>query len=446
MKKSEHALLRRYLMFLVSLFIIAFGTSLSIRANLGSSPISCPPYVLSLVPGIGLTMGTLVFCMHAILIVLQILILRRRYQVLQLLQLVVGIVFGFFTDLTMWLTGYMQIMDNSAVGYSFRLMELLCGGAILAYGIAVEVKCDVLMLATEGTQVVISRVLKKEFGLVKMVTDTMLVMLGIVFCLVFFGRWRWELIGPGTLISMFYVGFMVRIFNPHLGWLDHILLNGNDLHAEQEDDSHHDVGHPLVITIAREYGSGGHEIGAILSERLNIPLYDRQLIDKTARDLGYSYEFVADNEQNVSNRQLWEAIFTDNCIPASMKPGRDDALFVNQTRIIRKLASEKSCIIVGRCANWVLRHRKNVVRVFVCSNIRNEANNVMAKYNLTVDEARTKVERVNRARANYYFRYIGHQWSDSHGYDLIINTAGMSYDLAARLIEEIAKEKGVDSE
>lgn len=140
---------------------------------------------------------------------LQILILRRRYQVLQLLQLVVGIVFGFFTDLTMWLTGYMQIMDNSAVGYSFRLMELLCGGAILAYGIAVEVKCDVLMLATEGTQVVISRVMKKEFGLVKMVTDTMLVMLGIVFCLVFFGRWRWELIGPGTLISMFYVGFYV---------------------------------------------------------------------------------------------------------------------------------------------------------------------------------------------------------------------------------------------
>ena len=199
MKKSEHALLRRYLMFFVSLFIIAFGTSLSIRANLGSSPISCPPYVLSLVPGIGLTMGTLVFCMHAILIVLQILILRRRYQVLQLLQLVVGIVFGFFTDLTMWLTGYMQIMDNSAVGYSFRLMELLCGGAILAY----------LMLATEGTQVVISRVMKKEFGLVKMVTDTMLVMLGIVFCLVFFGRWRWELIGPGTLISMFYVGFYV---------------------------------------------------------------------------------------------------------------------------------------------------------------------------------------------------------------------------------------------
>lgn len=209
MKKSEHALLRRYLMFLVSLFIIAFGTSLSIRANLGSSPISCPPYVLSLVPGIGLTMGTLVSCMHAILIVLQILILRRRYQVLQLLQLVVGIVFGFFTDLTMWLTGYMQIMDNSAVGYSFRLMELLCGGAILAYGIAVEVKCDVLMLATEGTQVVIPRVMKKEFGLVKMVTDTMLVMLGIVFCLVFFGRWRWELIGPGTLISMFYVGFNV---------------------------------------------------------------------------------------------------------------------------------------------------------------------------------------------------------------------------------------------
>lgn len=68
----------------------------------------------------------------------------------------------------------------------------------------------------------------------------------------------------------------------------------------------------------------------------------------------------------------------------------------------------------------------------------------MAKYNLAADEARSKVERVNRARANYYFRYIGHQWNDSHGYDLIINTADMSYDSAARLIEETVKEKYTD--
>ena len=210
-------------MFVVSLFVIAFGTSLSIRANLGSSPISCPPYVLSLVPGIGITMGTLVFVMHALLIGLQLLILRHRYRPLQLLQLLVGIVFGFFTDLTMWLTGYLQVADVSMWGYALRLTELLCGGAILAYGIAIEVKCDVLMLATEGTQVVIAREMGKEFGKVKIVTDTLLVCLGICFCLWFFGRWRWELIGPGTLISMFYVGYMVRLFAPRLGWVDYLL-------------------------------------------------------------------------------------------------------------------------------------------------------------------------------------------------------------------------------
>lgn len=208
-------------MFLVSLFVIAFGTSMSIRANLGSSPISCPPYVLSLVPSIGLSMGTLVFTMHAMLIILQILILRKHYQPIQLLQIVVGVVFGFFTDLTMWLTGYLQVLDDSPAGLALRTLELLCGGAILAYGICMEVKCDVLMLATEGTQSVISRVMDKDFGKVKIVTDTFLVMVGVVFCLSFFGCWRWELIGPGTLVSMFYVGLMVRLFAPHMSWLEH---------------------------------------------------------------------------------------------------------------------------------------------------------------------------------------------------------------------------------
>lgn len=278
-------------MFIIALFVIAFGTSLSIRANLGSSPISCPPYVLSLVPGIGLTMGVLVFCMHATLILVQILILRKRYQPFQLLQLGVGILFGFYTDLTMWFTGYLQIMSDTPFGYTLRLLELLTGGAILAYGISMEVRCDVLMLATEGTQVVISRVMNKDFGRVKIVTDTFLVVVGIILSFIFFGHWNWQLIGPGTLISMFYVGFMVRLINPHLGWLDAILLVGHEVTPveaeEREEEEEEEEGRsPWVITISRGYGSGGHIIGQILAERLGVPLYDRQLIDETAHNLG----------------------------------------------------------------------------------------------------------------------------------------------------------------
>ncbi len=220
--RSAGELLRRYVSFVVVLFIIAFGTSLSIRANLGSSPISCPPYVLSLVPGARMSMGAYVMCMHICFIIAQILLLRKDYDLIQLLQIGVSVLFGFYTDVTMWMTSFLQVSGDGIVAYGMRFVELLIGGAILALGIAMEVKCDVLFLAGEGFPVAIAKVVKKDFGKVKIFSDTGLVLIGVIFMFVYFGTWRWDLIGPGTLISMFYVGYMVRRFAPHMHWMDAI--------------------------------------------------------------------------------------------------------------------------------------------------------------------------------------------------------------------------------
>src|SRR5574344_1693311 len=95
-KRSSKELIRRYVSFIVLLFVIAFGTSLSIRANLGSSPISCPPYVLSLIPNAPMTMGQYVICMHIFFILAQILLLRKQYQKIQLLQILVSFLFGLY--------------------------------------------------------------------------------------------------------------------------------------------------------------------------------------------------------------------------------------------------------------------------------------------------------------------------------------------------------------
>jgi uncharacterized membrane protein YczE len=103
-KRSKEELLRRYIVFVITLFIMALGVSLSIRANLGSSPISAPPYVLSKMPGAIMTMGEFTICMHVIFIIIQILVLRKNYEKIQLLQLAVGFLYGFYTDLTMWIT------------------------------------------------------------------------------------------------------------------------------------------------------------------------------------------------------------------------------------------------------------------------------------------------------------------------------------------------------
>lgn len=437
MKRSANELFRRYLSFIVVLFVIAFGTSLSIRANLGSSPISCPPYVLSLCPG-GLSMGSYTMCMHVFFIMGQILLLRRNFQKIQLLQIVVSVIFGVYTDLTMWMTSFMQVPATlpPAVGYPLRFVELMAGGAILAYGISLEVHCDVLMLAGEGFPLAIAKVTRRDFGKVKMCSDTALVCVGAVLMYVFFGSWHWDMIGPGTLFSMFYVGFMVRKFNPTMGWFDRMLCDRKEAAPVAVAATSGRL--PLVITISREYGSGGHAVGEALAKHLRLRLYDHSIIDSVAVELGFSSEYVAGREQNISTARLWELVFTDKSIPESMNPSQDDAIFVAESRTIRELAAKGGCVIIGRMANWVLRDRDNCVKVFVTSSRETAVGRIVSQEHLSPEDAARKIDRVNKGRSNHYFQYSGHHWTDARDYDLVVNITAMGIDRAVKLVEEVA--------
>ena len=440
-KRSRAEWLRRYASFVVILFIIAFGTSLSIRANLGSSPISAPPYILSLIPGMNLTMGQLTICMHVFFITIQLLLLRKNFEPRQYTQILVSFLFGFYTDLTMWLTGFLQIpFDlNPLIGYPLRFIELLIGGAVLAFGIACEVRCDSLMLAGEGLPLAISKFLKKDFGKVKICSDTSLVLIGTIFMFIYFGRWSWEMVGVGTLVSMFYVGFMVRVFSPHSEWLDQIFIPRAERQAAAAAVADQWSGN-RIVTIARTYGSGGNAVGEAVARRLGCPCYNRQIIDQTAREMGYSTEFVAENEQNLSSGRLWEMIFTDSGIPASMNPSKEDAIYVSQSRTIRELAHKGPCVIIGRLANWILRDDPHVLRVFVTSGRDYAVRQIADKLHLSADEAARKVDRVNTGRANHCRHYTGKSWTDITGYDLVINTERTGIDGAVDMILRAARE------
>lgn len=447
-KRSKREWMRRYVSFVFILFVIAFGTSLSIRANLGSSPISAPPYVLSLIPGIPMTMGAIVICMHVLFILIQILLLRKNYEIRQLTQIFVSFLFGFYTDVTMWMTGFLQIPASlpHAIGFPLQFVELLIGGALLAFGIASEVRCDSLMLAGEGLPLAIAKAVKRDFGKVKICSDTGLVVIGVCLMYYFFGHWDWKMIGVGTLVSMFYVGFMVRQFAPHIVWLDKIFIPADERReevAEEVEEETEEEAVPFIITIAREYGSGGLTLGRLLSERLGVDLYDHAIIDETAQRLGYTSEFVRENEQNISNGKLWELIFTDKSIPMSMNPSQDDAIFVSESRIIRALAAKKPCVIIGRCANWVLRGDRKAFRVFVTSNEADAVERVMEKDNLSANDARRRIEQVNTGRSNHYLQYTGHHWTDARDYDLVLNTSTLSIDACAEIIEKAIKSKKV---
>ncbi|MGN1254306.1 MAG: DUF6198 family protein [Prevotella sp.] len=445
-KRSKREWVRRYISFVFILFVIAFGTSLSIRANLGSSPISAPPYVLSLVPGMPLTMGTIVICMHVLFIIIQILLLRRQYELRQLTQIFVSFLFGFYTDVTMWMTSFMQIPTTlpHAIGYPLQFIELLIGGGLLAFGIACEVRCDSLMLAGEGLPLALSKAVKKDFGKVKICSDTSLVIIGVALMYYFFGHWDWKMIGVGTLVSMFYVGFMVRVFAPHISWLDIIFIPADERQVEEteeEEEETEEEAVPYIITIAREYGSGGLTLGKLLAQRLGVDYYDHAIIDATAKRLGYTSEFVRENEQNISNGKLWELIFTDKSIPMSMNPSHDDAIFVSESRIIRALAIKKPCVIIGRCANWVLRGDHKVFRIFVTSNREDAVKRVMEKDQLSPDAAAKRIEQVNTGRSNHYFQYTGRRWTDAHDYDLVFNTSALSIDQCADMVVKCIEDR-----
>ena len=222
-KEKVKFFFRQQLLLLAALYVMTFGVSLFIRSNLGSSAISVTPLVWSSaglsditvgsfhVPA--MTVGGYTIIMNFIFVFLQILILRRRYQPIQLFQLVIGTLFSVFLDANMALTEPLSAGPGAA-GVAWGLFLVAVAGVVMGVGVACEVRCRSVMMPGEGIQVAIAQVTGKEFSKVKIVVDTTLVCIGLASCVVFYGAWRWDIVGLGTLISMVYIGIMFAFFLP----------------------------------------------------------------------------------------------------------------------------------------------------------------------------------------------------------------------------------------
>lgn len=212
----------QHILLLISLDLMTLGVALCVRSCLGSSVISSLPFVFSLAGAESMvpcwSIGTYTIIMNFVLVGCQILILRKRFDPMQLFQLVIGFVFGWLIDLNMELT--------AALPYDTLIWQGLAqvaGCTIMGIGIAFEVKCGSVTMPGEGITITISRVTNKPFPKVKILVDTSLVVLAIVACYLFFGRWIWSVIGPGTLFAMIYVGLVVRWVTPRISWFDRLL-------------------------------------------------------------------------------------------------------------------------------------------------------------------------------------------------------------------------------
>lgn len=212
----------QHIWLLVSLYIMTLGVAFCVRSNLGSSVISSIPMAFALAGQEGLThqltIGGYTNIMNIILVGLQILVLRRRFELVQLFQLIIGFLFGALIDLNMILTSY---FDYSLLWQQIAAQFLGC--SIMAFGISMEVRCGSVTMPGEGIQVAFVRVTGMPFPKMKIIIDTVLVALAVVSCYYFWGSWQWAIIGPGTLFAMFYVGSCVKLLNGHLRWFDRIL-------------------------------------------------------------------------------------------------------------------------------------------------------------------------------------------------------------------------------
>ncbi len=214
----------QHLLLLCSLYLMTFGVVLCIRSCLGSSVISSLPFVLSLAGHISAvpewTVGGYTIAMNFLLVLCQILILRGKFDPLQLFQLVIGFVFGWLIDLNMALTSWVECASLLS-----RILAQFAGCTVMGIGIALEVRCGSVTMPGEGISIAISQVVGRPFAKVKICVDIFLVLLAVLCCYVFFGSCQWNVIGVGTLFAMFYVGLVVKFLNPHLGWFDRLLAH-----------------------------------------------------------------------------------------------------------------------------------------------------------------------------------------------------------------------------
>lgn len=217
MEKTHIYIIRRYLLLLAGLAIMAFGVAFSIKASLGTSPISSVPYVVSLFAP--LTVGTATIIMHCVFILLQILILRKKYHPIQLMQLPVALFFGYLTDFGVW-----AVQGITCNHYLQQWLVCLIGIFLVAVGVSLEVKAGVVVLAGEGVVLAICKILPVKFGYMKVGFDVTLVAIACVLSFVFTGRLQG--VREGTVAAALLVGLIAKQLGKMLskwkleGWLE----------------------------------------------------------------------------------------------------------------------------------------------------------------------------------------------------------------------------------
>ena len=193
-----------------------------------------------------------------------------------------------------------------------------------------------------------------------------------------------------------------------------------------------------IITISREFGSGGRTVGKKVAEQLGIPCYDSELIQKIAEESGFAENYVKEAGEYTPGGFLSSALSN-----RAFGPTNEDILWEIQCRVISELAEKGPCVIVGRCADYVLDGTENLVRLFVYAEIEERINKVREKGYFPEEDILKNIKRIDRERRDYYRYYTGKSWENLENYDLMINTTKLSYDEMVECVIDYLKMRGL---
>lgn len=422
---------RRYILFAVSLFVNAMGIAFITKALLGTSPITSVTYVLSMFTPLTIGQWTIVLNLLFVLFELPFMTRKELKDDLRmfLLQIPISLCFGTFIDLSMNMLYWLE-----PVKYIDQGIYLLVGCVILAAGITLEVKANVAMMAGEYFVRVISQRFHGEFGYVKLCFDITLVCIACLFSICFMSGIYG--VREGTVAAALLVGPIVHFISPYYRCFDKWINDVKDKDAIALRNIQH-----VIITIAREYGSGGHLLGEMLSKELGIKLYDKEFIHLVAEKSGINEQYIKKNEQSIPSFWLKCILGKNSEQSLERSLSSDDVLFVAESKIIQELAEKGPCIIVGRCADFVLRDYPNLIKVFCYSDLKSACVRCVQEYGVSEEKAESEIKRINHNRIAHYEYYTGEKWGEPHHYNLMINTGSIDLSVACNLIKSIYKNR-----
>ena len=189
----------------------------------------------------------------------------------------------------------------------------------------------------------------------------------------------------------------------------------------------------IVITLTREYGSGGRYIGKLVAQKLGIKLYDKEFIIEVAEKTGLSEQYIKENEQKRNALDILNNGYYSDL-------SNSDELFVKESQLIKEVSDREPCIIVGRCADQILKDNKNVLKVFIYSDMKNKIDRAVKYYGMDKKKAEKEIIRIDKLRENHYKYYTDKKWKDFSNYDICINSDKVGVEKAADLIVEMAKD------